>query len=329
LAASGRLDVSGATVLGGGLTVTQGTTVSTLAASGRLDVSGATVLGDGLTVTGNVSSSSTPTADNHLTTKSYVDGLSINVKASVRVATTVNGALATAFANEEFVDGIQLNTNDRILIKNQTTASENGIYTVNASGAPTRATDFNTNGSFKGAFTFVELGTINGNSGFVCTTTESITFGTTSIAFTQYSSAQLGSGSVTTAKILDANVTTAKIADVAVTNAKIANATIDLTTKVTGVLPAANGGTGPFNTLSEDATLVVGNNFINAASLTATLPTASLGAIMTIYSPSNAYTITDGTLTKNIAANKVTICIGIGTGAAATDWAIYASGVAV
>ena len=188
-----------------------------------------------------------------------MDGLSINVKASVKVATTINGTLATAFANGIQVDGVTLVTGDRILIKNQSTASENGIYTVNSTGAPTRADDFNSNGTYKGAFTFVEQGTINANSGFVCTTVGSITFtsGTsnTSIAFTQYSSAQPGSGSVTTAKIADGAVTsaklapdsviTAKIADGAVTSAKIAVGAIDLATnKVTGTLPVANGGTG-------------------------------------------------------------------------------------
>jgi hypothetical protein len=283
----------------------------------------------------NVTSSNPPTLDNHLTTKSYVDGLSINVKASVKAATTANGALATAFAAGQLVDDVTLVIGDRILIKNQTTASENGIYVVTAT-APTRASDFNSNGTYKGAFTFVEQGTVNVARGFVCTTTSTITFsGTdnaisnTSITFTQFSSAQLGSDSVTTAKIADGAVTTAKIADTAVTNAKIANATIDLTTKVTGVLPAANGGTGPFNTLSTSATLVVGNNLINAGSLTATLPAASLGAIMTIYSPSHAYTISDSTLSASISANKVTVCIGTGTGAIAADWAIYASGVVV
>jgi hypothetical protein len=99
---------------------------------------------------------------------------------------------------------------------------------------------------------------------------------------------------------------------------------------VTGVLPAANGGTGPFNTLSTSATLLLGNNLINATGLTATLPTPTMGAIITIYSPSNSYTIdaTNGTTTKttaSISANTVTVCIGTGTNY--DEWAIYASGV--
>lgn len=58
----------------------------------------------------------------------------------VRVATTTNGTLATAFENGDTVDGVVLATGDLILLKNQTTASENGLYKVAASGAPTRVT---------------------------------------------------------------------------------------------------------------------------------------------------------------------------------------------
>lgn len=68
-------------------------------------------------------------------------------KEAVKVATIANGTLATAFANGQTIDGVALVTGDRILIKNQSTATQNGIYTVNASGAPTRATDFDTAGA--------------------------------------------------------------------------------------------------------------------------------------------------------------------------------------
>lgn len=84
-------------------------------------------------------------------------------KEAVRVATTANGALATAFENGDVIDGVTLVTGDRILIKNQSTASDNGIYTVNAAGAPTRATDFDTTGAevANGAIIPVQFGTRN------------------------------------------------------------------------------------------------------------------------------------------------------------------------
>ena len=81
----------------------------------------------------------TPSAGTDVAIKSYVDAEisnalgAINLKDAVKVATTANGTLATAFANGQTVDGIVLTTGDRILIKNQSTGSENGIYVVNVS----------------------------------------------------------------------------------------------------------------------------------------------------------------------------------------------------
>lgn len=122
--------------------------------------------------------------------KSYVDNAvaGLRWKSSVRVATTANGALATAYENADTVDGIALATGDRILLKNQTTGSENGIYTVNASGAPTRSTDFDTSAEAKGATVLVEQGTTNADTIWTCTT-ESITLGTTALVFAQVSGA--------------------------------------------------------------------------------------------------------------------------------------------
>ena len=88
-------------------------------------------------------------------------------KDPVRVATTANGTLTTAFANGQVIDGVTLVTGDRILIKNQTAAAENGIYTVNASGAPTRATDADENAELqRGTAVYVQFGTVNGGTTF-------------------------------------------------------------------------------------------------------------------------------------------------------------------
>lgn len=87
------------------------------------------------------------------------------IKAQVRVATTINGTLATAYENGDTVDGVVIATGQRILLKNQTTGSENGIYTVNASGAPTRATDFDTDAEILSGVIFAVLeGTVNADS---------------------------------------------------------------------------------------------------------------------------------------------------------------------
>lgn len=98
-----------------------------------------------------------------IATTSYVDGLvqGLSVKDSVRAATAVAGTLATDFENGDTVGGVTIATNDRILIKNQATATENGIYIVNASGAPTRAADADPVASEleKGSYVLVTDGT--------------------------------------------------------------------------------------------------------------------------------------------------------------------------
>ena len=146
-----------------------------------------------------------------LVSKEYVDAVKtgLDFKDSVRLATTANGTLGSAFANGQSVDGTTLSTGDRILLKNQSTGSENGIYTVNASGAPTRAIDFDENAEVtSGAFVFVEAGTQNADSGFVLTTDGTITVGSTALAFTQFSGAgsfTAGDGLTRTGNQVDVN----------------------------------------------------------------------------------------------------------------------------
>ena len=122
-------------------------------------------------------------------------------KEPVRVATTANGTLASAFENGDTVDGVTLATGDRILLKDQTTGADRGIYTVNASGAPTRATDFDASAEVLGAVILVTEGTANADKVYVCTTNAPITLGTTSLSFTALGG---GSGSVATDTIWDA-----------------------------------------------------------------------------------------------------------------------------
>ena len=158
---------------------------------------------------GNISVA-TPTSDAHAATKGYVDAArsGLDVKQSVRVATTGPITIATGLANGDTVDGVTLATGNRVLVKDQSTASENGIYTVNATGAPTRATDFDDNAEVTpGAFTFVEEGTANTDSGWVLTNNGTITVGTTGLVFAQFSGAgqiTAGAGLTKTGNTIDA-----------------------------------------------------------------------------------------------------------------------------
>ncbi|KAJ3225395.1 hypothetical protein HDU81_007948 [Chytriomyces hyalinus] len=161
------------------------------------------IIAGGLGVTGNVNIAGTSTFTGTVTvptpinpsdacTKAYCDAAiqGLSIKNSVLVATTANGTFASSFVNGSVIDGITLATGNRILLKNQTTATQNGIYTVNATGAPTLASDFSVGTHVAGIFVFIETGTINGSTGWVITNTAgSDLVGTNAIIFTQFSTA--------------------------------------------------------------------------------------------------------------------------------------------
>jgi len=128
-----------------------------------------------------------PTSAQDAATKAYVDAArsGLDVKASVRVATTANISLTGA----QTIDGVVVSAGDRVLVKNQTAGAQNGIYDV-ATGAWTRSADSDTSTEFNsGAFTFVEEGTVGAGRGYVLTTANPVTLGTTSLTFTLFSSA--------------------------------------------------------------------------------------------------------------------------------------------
>ena len=142
-----------------------------------------------------------PTADADAANKGYVDGVAqgLDVKDSVVATTTANGTLSTAFANGQSIDGVSVTANDRVLVKNQSTGSQNGLYKC-AAGSWSRTDDLASGADAAGMFTFVEQGTTNGDKGFVCTTNKgSAVVGTNNLAFSQFSS----SGDVTAGDGLD------------------------------------------------------------------------------------------------------------------------------
>jgi hypothetical protein len=168
---------------------TAGTTshILTIGGTAKLTVGNTTIDVNTLRITGVVD----PTGAQDVATKNYVDGVSagLDAKGSVRAATTAAGTLASSFANGSAIDGVTLATGDRILIKDQAAAQENGIYTVNASGAPTRATDVDSWAEVPGAYTWVEQGTVNADTGWVSTANAGGTLNTTAMPWTLFSSA--------------------------------------------------------------------------------------------------------------------------------------------
>jgi len=183
-----------------------------------------------------------PTDSTDAATKSYVDAVTegLHIHEAVIAATTANVTLSSALENGDTLDGITLATGNRILVKNQSTASENGIYVVQASGQPTRATDFDTATEVdSGDFVFVYSGTVNGSTGWV-QTNKPATIGTDAIAFTQFSGAgtyTAGTGLTLAGSVFSIN--TATTVDIN-TSQTLTNKTISSGT-LTGTLTAGGG----------------------------------------------------------------------------------------
>lgn len=193
-------DVTGG--LTGNVTATSGTsTFNNVTINGTLDMNS----GSAGTITGLAS----PVNDSDAANKQYVDNSiqGLDAKASCRVATTANITLS----GTQTIDGVALSAGQRVLVKNQSTASQNGIYVV-AAGAWSRAPDADTWDELVHAFTFVESGTANANNGYVCTVTAGGTLGSTSVTWVQFSGAgqiTAGTGMSKTGNTLNVNTASA------------------------------------------------------------------------------------------------------------------------
>ena len=141
------------------------------------------VAGD--TMLGNLFLNADPTSAMQAATKEYVDSVAsgLNAKQACRVASTINIPSLSGLLT---IDSITVTSGDRVLVKNQLTASQNGIY-IAASGAWVRSTDMNTGTEAISAFTFITSGSTQSSTGWVQITPAPITIGTTSLIFTQFS----------------------------------------------------------------------------------------------------------------------------------------------
>lgn len=267
-----RTDINGLTSLDVDNITIDGNTVSSTNSNGNI------VLDPNGTGTVDVSSAkitsvATPSADSDAATKGYVDGVinGLDIKASVDFASTANVAgtynngagTITAGSNGALaMDGGAPTSGQRLLLKDQTSNVQNGIYVVtNAGGAGaayvlTRAGDADASAEISGgAFFFVEQGSANADNGYVTTHNGSPTLGTDAITFEQFSGAgQISAGSALTKSgntinvavddsSIEINSDALRVKASGITNAMLAGS-IDLTAKVTGSLPVANGGTG-------------------------------------------------------------------------------------
>ena len=224
-----QTDLNGITSLDVDNITIDGNTVSTTNSNGNIALApngtGSVTVPSGYEARAGFSSDS-------LVNKTYVDSVAngLDVKASVRVATTANLAVnynngagtLTATSNGAIaVDGVTLSLNDRVLVKNQSVAAQNGFYKVTTTGSGsavfvlTRTPDADAASELtSGAFTFTEEGTANADNGYVLSTNGAIVLGTTSINFEQFSGAgqiSAGNGLTKSGNTIDAVGTADKI----------------------------------------------------------------------------------------------------------------------
>lgn len=213
----------------------------------------------GGTMTGALTLSGAPSSDLHAATKAYVDNITagLNFHQPVRVATTANITLS----GTQTIDGVSLSVGDRVLVKDQTTQTQNGIYVV-ASSTWSRATDADNtpDGELKGGdFTLVLEGTVNSGYGYVCSNTSAITIGTTNVTYSAFNAAKavtagsgltestpgtldIATGGVTSAMIADGAIVDADInASAAIAQSKISGLTTDLAAKAPLASPTFTG----------------------------------------------------------------------------------------
>jgi hypothetical protein len=249
-----------------------------------------------------------PTGPQDAATKAYVDAnrTGLDVKGSVRVATTANIALS----NTQTIDDVALAVGDRVLVKNQTTGSENGIYVV-ATGAWTRSEDADntpTGEVSSGMFTFVEEGTAYADSGWVLSTDGVITLGTTALSFVQFSGAgqiTAGDGLSKTGNTLFVNV--ANGIEISGDNVQLASSVAgNGLTYTSGVIDVV----GTTNRISVSANAIdISASYVGQTSIT-TLGTISTGvwqgtSIGAIYGGTGQTTYSKGDLLYASASNTL------------------------
>lgn len=198
-----------------------------------------------------------PTAAQDAATKAYVDATrqGLSVKDAVRAATTASNITLSGL---QTIDSVALATNDRVLVKNQTIQSENGIYLV-SSGSWTRTNDADVNTAeiTGGTFMFVQEGTTNADTGWVCTNDGTVLVGTTALTFTQFSGAGqivAGAGLTKTGNSIDVIGTADRITvnadSIDIASTYVGQSTITTLGTITAgtwnanTIPVAYGGTG-------------------------------------------------------------------------------------
>jgi hypothetical protein len=200
---------------------------------------------------GTITGLGDPSSTSDAATKNYVDNLvaGLRTRAVARVASTTNVNISTGLENGDTLDGITLVTGNRVLLKDQSTASQNGLYTVVASGAASRDTEYDTISELAGQLILVSEGSTHADDLFLCTTDTSATLGSSSISYTQVFPSS--GGTVTSVGLADAGSSEFTVTNSPVTGSGTINIAVNSisNTKISGLGSAAtlNVGTSANN----------------------------------------------------------------------------------
>jgi hypothetical protein len=207
---------------------------------------------------GSVTGLGDPAVSSEAATKNYVDQAVAGLRTRIiaEAATTANINLTTDLENGDTLDGVTLVTGDRVLVKDQTDATENGLYIVVASGAASRDPEHDTIAELSGGMVVVNQGTANDNKIFLCTTDSDATIGISNITYTQVTPANVGT--VTSVGVADAGSSEFTVANSPITSSGTITLEVNAidNSKITGLGTAAtlNVGTSANNVVQLDGT---------------------------------------------------------------------------
>ena len=232
-------------------------------AAGKLDLSTGTFDFTSATIR-----AASPSNESDVAIKSYVDSLAASGvfwKESVKAATVSGIDISSDLQNGDSIDGVTLQTGDRVLVKDQSGDSEkqNGIYIVVAAGAASRSSDMDAADEFSGSAVFVQEGSANADQGYICTNNGNVVVGTTAIQFTQFT----GLGQITAGAALTKSNNTL---NVAVDDSSIEISSDALRVKALGISSSMLAGSIP-NSKLQNATIsgvALGSNLLSLSKAT-------------------------------------------------------------